>query len=139
MPASYTQGSYQGIVDAFNQVRAAQGLDKRGYDPNYRGIIEAILDVRKWGQADGGELPPGWKPEYDQDGNVIGGGWDPVPDNGTLWFDERQGRLFVFVDDGFDAFCGSADSRSALHHVTHGRSDFADVFNRDDGQEKVWR
>ena len=55
MPASYTQGSYQGIVDAFNQVRAAQGLDKRGYDPNYRGIIEAILDVRKWGQADGGE------------------------------------------------------------------------------------
>ena len=101
MPAQYTQGSYQGIIDAFNQVRAAQGVEKRGYDPNYRGIIEAILDLKKWGQADDGNNPPGWVPEYDQDGNVIGGEWNPSPDNGTLWFDERQGRLFVWIDDDF--------------------------------------
>ena len=48
-------------------------------------------------------------------------------------------RAVVFVDDGFYALCGSADSRSALHHVTHGRSDFADVFSHDDGHKKVWR
>ena len=101
MPAQYTQGSYQGIIDAFNQLRASQGVEKRGYDPNYRGIIEAILDLKKWGQAGDGEFPPGWVPEYDEDGNVIGGEWNPSPDNGTLWFDERQGRLFVWVDDDF--------------------------------------
>lgn len=101
MPAPYTQGSYQGIIDAFNQVRAAQGEEKRSYDYNYRGIVEAILDLKKWGQADDGDNPPGWIPEYDQDGNVIGGEWNPSPDNGTLWFDERQGRLFVWIDDGF--------------------------------------
>ena len=101
MPATYTQGSYQGIIDAFNQLRASQGVEKKGYDPNYRGIIEAILDLKKWGQAGDGDNPPGWVPEYDEDGNVIGGDWSPAPDNGTLWFDERQGRLFVWVDDAF--------------------------------------
>ena len=40
-------------------------------------------------------------PEYDEDGNVIGGDYNPVPDNGTLWFDERQGRLFTWIDDGW--------------------------------------
>ena len=101
MPATYTQGSYQGIVDAFNQVRRAQGEKPLGYDPNYRGVIEAILDLKKWGQAGDGDTPPGWIPEYDNDGNIIGGTWFPVPDNGTLWFDERQGRMFVWIDDAF--------------------------------------
>ena len=101
MTAPYTSDSYQGIIDAFNTLRESQGEKKRGYDPNYRGIIEAILDLKKWGQAGDGSFPPGWVPEYDQDGNVIGGEWNPSPDNGTLWFDERQGRLFVWVDDGF--------------------------------------
>jgi len=99
--APYTSDSYQGIIDAFNTLRESQGEEKRGYDPNYRGIIEAILDLKKWGQAGDGDYPPGWVPEYDNDGNVIGGEWNPSPDNGTLWFDERQGRLFVWVDDGF--------------------------------------
>ena len=101
MTAPYTSDSYQGIIDAFNTMRASQGEEKRGYDPNYRGIIEAILDLKKWGQAGDGDYPPGWVPEYDEDGNVIGGDWNPSPDNGTLWFDERQGRLFVWIDDDF--------------------------------------
>ena len=101
MTAPYRADSYQGIIDAFNQVRATQGETKKYYDPNYGGIIEAILDLKKWGQAGDGDIPPGWVPEYDDDGNVIGGEWSPPPDNGTLWFDERQGRLFVWVDDGF--------------------------------------
>ena len=101
MAAPYQGDSYQGIIDAFNTLRAAQGEKKYSYDPNYRGIIEAILDLKKWGQAGDGDNPPGWVPEYDEDGNVIGGDWNPSPDNGTLWFDERQGRLFIWVDDGF--------------------------------------
>ena len=101
MAAPYQGDSYQGIIDAFNTLRAAQGEKKYSYDPNYRGIIEAILDLKKWGQAGDGDNPPGWQPEYDEDGNVIGGEWEPSPENGTLWFDERQGRLFIWVDDGF--------------------------------------
>ena len=101
MPAQYTQASYQGIVDAFNTLRESQGVERKTYDSNYRGIIEAILDLKKWGQAGDGDIPPGWDPIYDEDGNIIGGNWNPPPDNGTLWFDERQGRLFVWVDDGF--------------------------------------
>ena len=101
MAAPYQGDSYQGIIDAFNTVRERQGEEKRGYDANYRGIIDAILDLRKWGDVDGGDLPPGWTPEYDEDGNIIGGNWTHPPDNGTLWFDERQGRLFVWIDDDF--------------------------------------
>ena len=101
MAAPYQGDSYQGIIDAFNTVRERQGEEKRGYDANYRGIIEAILDLRKWGDADDGDLPPGWVPEYDENGDIIGGNWTHPPDNGTLWFDERQGRLFVWVDDDF--------------------------------------
>jgi hypothetical protein len=99
--APYTADSYQGIIDAFNTLRAAQGERKYSYTANFQGIIEAILDLKKWGQAGDGDFPPGWVPEYDEDGNIIGGNWNPPPDNGTLWFDERQGRLFVWVDDDF--------------------------------------
>ena len=112
MTATYQSGSYQGIVDAFSAVQAAQG-EKRYYEPNYRGIIEAVSDLKKWGQADGGTTPPGWQPEYDSNGNVIGGIWDPAPENGTLWFDENQGRLFVWVDDDFY----QANGGDGLPHV----------------------
>ena len=101
MAATYQSDSYQGIIDAFNTLRAAKGEKKFSYPPNYHGIIEAILDLKKWGQAGDGDNPPGWQPEYDENGNIIGGDWNPSPENGTLWFDERQGRLFIWVDDGF--------------------------------------
>lgn len=99
--AQYSSDSYQGIIDAFNTLRAANGEQRRGYDPNYRGIIEAILDLKKWGQSGSGEVPPGWFPITDGDGNIIGGDFNPPPEDGTLWFDERQGRLFIWMDDGF--------------------------------------
>ena len=101
MAATYQADSYQGVIDAFNTLRAAKGEKKFSYPPNYQGIIEAILDLKRWGQAGDGDNPPGWQPEYDENGNIIGGDWDPSPENGTLWFDERQGRLFIWVDDGF--------------------------------------
>ena len=96
-----TGSSYQAIIDAFNNLRSSQGETPKGYTPNYQGIIKAILDLKKWGQAGSGETPPGWYPIIDEDGNTIGGGISPPPANGTLWFDTRQGRLFVWQDDGF--------------------------------------
>ena len=96
-----TGSSYQAIIDAFNNLRSSQGEIPKGYQPNYQGIIKAILDLKKWGQANSGETPAGWYPIVDDNGNVIDGGISPPPANGTLWFDTRQGRLFVWQDDGF--------------------------------------
>jgi len=99
--AQYSSDSYQGIIDALNTVRVANGEDRKSYIANYRGIIDAILDLQKWGQAGAGPLPPGLDPITDEDGNIIGTDFNPPPANGTLWFDQRQGRLFIWMDDGF--------------------------------------
>ena len=101
MTAQYSSDSYQGIIDALNTVRAVNGEDRKSYIANYRGIIEAILDLQKWGQAGSGSMPPGLYPITDEDGNIIGNDFNPPPANGTLWFDARQGRLFIWMDDGF--------------------------------------
>ncbi len=101
MTVQYSADSYQGIIDAFNTLRAANAEDRKYYPPNFQGIIEAILDIKKWGQSGSGETPPGLFPIVDEDGNIIGSDFNPPPENGTLWFDERQGRLFIWMDDGF--------------------------------------
>ena len=93
--------SYEGIIDAFNAVRKANGELTTSYPASYQGIVRAVLDLKKWGQAGGGVNPPGWVPEYDDDGNVVGGGYNPFPQQGSLWFDSRQGRLFVWETDGW--------------------------------------
>ena len=80
MAAPYRADSYQGIIDAFNTMRASQGEIKRDYPANFQGIIEAILDLKKWGQAGEGTQPPGWIPEYDENGDIIGGNWSPPPE-----------------------------------------------------------
>jgi len=93
---------YQGAVDAFNNLRLANGEAARPYTANWQGIIDAISDLKKeWGQADIGEYPPGWGIETDDDGNVVSSGWLYAPKNGDLWYDSRQGRLMVFIDDGY--------------------------------------
>ena len=96
-----TSSSFKGIIDAFNALRVANGDTKEYYPANYQGIIKATVELQKWGQANSGENPAGWYPIVDNDGNVIDGGMNPAPANGTLWFDTRQGRLFVWIDDGF--------------------------------------
>lgn len=93
--------SYEGIIDAFNSLRVTNGEQTTSYPASYQGIIRAVLDLKKWGQAGGGTNPPGWVPEYDEDGNVVGGGYNPFPQQGSLWFDSRQGRLFVWENDGW--------------------------------------
>ena len=104
--ASYNnfESSYAGIINALAEVRLKAGEQQKSYPASYQGIIEAIQAMDKsWSGVSPGEYPPGWIPIYDEDGNVIGGNWAPgfTPAQGNLWFDERQGRLMVYVDDAY--------------------------------------
>jgi hypothetical protein len=99
--SNQTASSFQGIIDAFNALRESQGESSRYYPPNYQGIIKAIVELQRWGTADSSEYPPGWEIEVDGDGNISGGAFNPSPKNGDLWFDKRQGRLFIWLDDGY--------------------------------------
>ena len=102
MSYTYLDDSFAGIVAAFNQLRLANNTPVKEYPASYAGIRDAILDIKKeWGNIGTGEFPPGWQPIYDEDGNVIGGDWQFFPQEGDLWFDERQGRLMVYINGEF--------------------------------------
>lgn len=111
-PAS--NNSYGGIISALRQLSAVNGVVlSKEYPSNYRGIIEAILDLGLIGDVHNGEIPPGWKPIYDEDGNIIGGDWVQYPRDGQLWFDTRQGRLFIWEDGAFYQ-CNGADGLTVV-------------------------
>ena len=96
------QDSYAGILAAFNELRIRNEALPREYTANYAGIRDAILDLKKeWGNIDTGTYPSGWLPELDSEGNQIGGEWLYFPEQGDLWFDERQGRLMVWINGDF--------------------------------------
>ena len=101
MPASYENKSYAGIIEALNQVALYNGQEIQSYEPNFNGIIAAILNLGQLGDASLGDYPPFWEIETDDDGNIIGGDFNRPPTNGDLWFDTRQGRLMVYVDDAY--------------------------------------
>jgi hypothetical protein len=70
----------------------------RDYEWNYRGIVEALWDLGdllggRLGSGISGIYPPGTI--IDANGNVS---MATTVVNGTLWFDERQGRLFIAID-----------------------------------------
>ena len=93
--------SFRGAIDAVNAVRAKQELDKIECDDNWNGLIKAILSLNAIGGVPIGELPPQWDIIVDPEtGNPIGGIQGPVED-GQMWFDTRQGRLFIFMGDGW--------------------------------------
>ena len=85
--------AYGGIISALQAVTLVNNKPIRGYPENYDGIISAILDLGKIGDAGTGEYPPGWNEEE--------GIYDRPPNNGDLWFDKRQGRLMCYVDDAY--------------------------------------
>jgi hypothetical protein len=97
--------SYGGIVAALNDVKAAGscGIPK-SYPHNFAGIIAAIEDLADcMGQGnniDIGPYPPGWEIIINIDGS-IDGNWTELPEDGNLWFDTRQGRLFVAIDGAY--------------------------------------
>ena len=106
-PGEYWKGglryahSYGGIVSALQDLQASKGGDIKTYPNNFAGIIAAIEDLMQYLQEgtlpDVGAPPPGWEIIINPDGS-IDGGWQKPPQDGQLWFDTRQGRLFIAID-----------------------------------------
>ena len=99
-PAFENQHSYGGIVGALQDaILTQQGLPSavKAYPHNFAGIISAIKDLEV-AQGTGPPvaiqpIPPG--SEIDINGNLI---IVVPPEDGDLWFDTRQGRLFVGIN-----------------------------------------
>ena len=92
------QHSYGGIVSALQDAIGREGIQPKNYPHNFAGIIAAIQDLEA-GQAGEppvgiGDKPPGSIIKPDGEIEVI-----IPPRTGDLWFDERQGRLFVYKDN----------------------------------------
>jgi len=91
--------SYGGIVTALQEAIADDGITPKAYPHNFAGIIAAIQDLES--AQDAGPpvvidpIPPGSIVDpITGDLNVI-----IKPADGLLWFDSRQGRLFVAADN----------------------------------------
>nr|BDD43775.1 hypothetical protein 11 [bacterium]BDD46708.1 hypothetical protein 19 [Paracoccaceae bacterium] len=107
-PGEYWEGglryaqSYGGIVSALQDRQAYKGDKVKAYPNNFAGIIAAIEDLQNFeveaGLPNVGAPPPGWEIIINPDGSVDGG-WQQPPADGTLWFDTRQGRLFIAIDE----------------------------------------
>jgi hypothetical protein len=97
--------SYGGIVATINDLALSQGNSAKSYPQNFAGIIAALEDLQQF--LTEGELPtvddypPGWEIITNGDGDPIGGDFNKFPPDGTLWFDTRQGRLFIAIDKQF--------------------------------------
>ena len=89
-----------GAIAAANYLMTVQGYGIRDYPSNMAGLVAAILNLNV-GQSNVGITTPQWAPIRDEDGNITADSFDPPPSNGTLWFDTRQGKLMVWVNDGF--------------------------------------
>lgn len=112
--STYQNDSYAGIVAAFNELRLRNNALPNEYAPSYAGIRDAILDLKKeWGNIGVGDYPPGWLPETNSEGAVIGGQWLNYPEDGDLWFDKRQGRMMVWIGGDFHQTNG-ADQLTVL-------------------------
>ena len=100
-PAANERESYGGIVGALQDHIAQQsGSSVKAYPHNFAGIIAAIQDLNV--AANDAPVYPDVNPGGGQiiiniDGNPE---WIDAPpkEDGLLWFDTRQGRLFVSVD-----------------------------------------
>ena len=100
-PAAKQRESYGGIIGALQDIHVTSSGMTKAYPENFAGIIAAIQDlgdIQYKPGSDTGEKPPGGDIIIDNDGNPI---WiiTEKPKNGQLWFDTRQGRMFVWIDD----------------------------------------
>ena len=89
--------SYGGVVSAIQDVLASQGVAIKAYPKNFAGIISAIEDLidiqglESLPEVD--DTPEGWE--------ISAANWQDTPPDGSLWFDTRQGRLFIAIQDEF--------------------------------------
>ena len=108
-PGEYWEGglryaqSYGGVVSALQDLQASKGDTLKAYPNNFAGIIAAIEDLQKYliegSLPEAGETPEGWEIIVDPIDESIGGAWQVPPKDGSLWFDTRQGRLFIAIDE----------------------------------------
>ena len=99
-PAANKRESYGGVIGALQDKIVASNGTPRGYPENFAGIIAAIQDLKGAEYQPGSDVGP--KPPGDSIDNSD-------PDNpvyypgahvtGQLWFDTRQGRLFIWTED----------------------------------------
>lgn len=100
-PAKKKRESYGGVIAALQDEMVRSGAIVKAYPENFAGIIAAIQDLTASEYrpgSDAGEKPPGGEVIIDPNTGL------PIwiegdTQNGQLWFDTRQGRLFVWVDD----------------------------------------
>ena len=100
-PAFGQRHSYGGIVGALEDIMVQNQVVPKNYPHNFAGIIAAIQDLTL-----AQNVPPVHPGPDPGNGNIIididgKPEYDilyPMPD-GSLWFDTRQGRLFVSLDD----------------------------------------
>ena len=100
-PAKKKRESYGGIIGALQDHMARAGSLVKQYPENFAGIIAAIQDLAEIAYKPGsdiGDKPPGGEIIIDPDTGVPD--WiEGETQDGQLWFDTRQGRLFVWVED----------------------------------------
>ena len=99
-PAADNAESYGGIVGALQDLIATQSVPVKAYPHNFAGIIAALQDLNIAANdvpVTPDVKPPGGNIIIDLNGQPI---WDEItePEDGMLWFDTRQGRLFVALD-----------------------------------------
>jgi len=87
--------SFGGIIaEIQDQIVAKSGTTAKTYPQNYAGIIAALNDlgalITEGNLPSVGTYPLNW--------DVAGQDWQGPPVDGTLWFDTRQGRLFIAID-----------------------------------------
>ena len=101
-PAAVKRESYGGIIGALQDLHVRNAGMTKSYPENFAGIIAAIQDlgeIQYKPGAEEGEKPPGGNIIIDPDTGFPIWIITEKPVNGTLWFDTRQGRLFIWIED----------------------------------------
>jgi len=101
--ASGKRESYGGVIGALQDQIASTGNTVKSYPENFAGIIAAIQDLKlgeKKPGSNSGDKPPGGDVIINDQGELE---WiiTEKPLDGQLWFDTRQGRMFVWVTDNW--------------------------------------
>jgi len=100
-PDADQRESYGGIIGALNDQIDSQGGVNKAYPHNFAGIIAAIENLT-FTQKEVPVAPDQKPPGGDVSGPDAEGNYDWVwgtePRDGELWFDTRQGRMFVAID-----------------------------------------
>ena len=102
-PGFGKRDGYGGVVAALQDLHVSMTGQTKSYPENFAGIIAAIKDLQIAAEegpgSETGPTPPNLEIIINPDTGIPEYDYTEEPANGDLWFDTRQGRLFVWVDD----------------------------------------